>query len=136
MHEHACPRGCEITRQYLRMTTGGNDPRNVESDSGWGCSDYLIVFPLAGVGTYLVRLRFGRGDAGWEDLVTYLVFCLLLSLLVEPSETSFSPGAAGATPEVDAGPAVAWSSQAVWLCVIRRRSEGEHHSSGNAHVRH
>lgn len=49
----------------------------------WGWTYWLIVFPLAGLATYLVRVRFGWGDAGWQDLVAYLVFCLVFGLVVE-----------------------------------------------------
>lgn len=52
-------------------------------ESRWGVTDWLIVFPLAGLATYMVRTQFGWGDAGWEDLVAYIVFTLLFGLMVE-----------------------------------------------------
>lgn len=54
-----------------------------EDNSSWNLTEWLIVFPLAGLATYVVRTRWGWGDAGWEDLVAYIGFWVVLSLIAE-----------------------------------------------------
>jgi len=52
-------------------------------DSGWAWADWLIAFPLAGLATYFVRTRVGWGDAGWEDLIAFVLFSLVFGLIVD-----------------------------------------------------
>lgn len=68
------------TREHLRDM---DETEHDDDESRWGVTDWLIVFPLAGLATYMVRTQFGWGDAGWEDLVAYLVFTLVFGLMVE-----------------------------------------------------
>lgn len=51
--------------------------------SRWGCAHVFVAFPLAALATYLVRVRFGWGDAGWEDLVAFVGFSLVFELMVD-----------------------------------------------------
>lgn len=76
-------RGLAPTEWNQQDLTDMDETEHDDGDSGWGLTDWLIVFPLAGLATYMVRTRFGWGDAGWEDLVAYLVFSLVFGLIVE-----------------------------------------------------
>lgn len=69
-----------------------DEPDEPDEGSRWGCLDALIVFPLAALGTYLVRTRLGWGDAGWEDGVTYLGFVLVLELIVDSGRDLLEKG--------------------------------------------